>query len=89
MRDIGLNDHISMPRIAVLGDQSSGKSSLLESIVGINFLPRGSGIVTRRPLELRLNRTKQSTNTYAKFKNDPKKYEDFNEVRQQIEKLTD
>jgi len=58
LRDIGLNDHISMPRIAVLGSQSSGKSSLLEAIVGMNFLPRGSGVVTRRPLELRMVRMK-------------------------------
>ena len=56
LRDIGLNEHISMPWIAVLGSQSSGKSSLLESIVGLNFLPRGSGVVTRRPLELRLQK---------------------------------
>lgn len=34
--------------------QSSGKSSLLESIVGRSFLPRGTGIVTRRPLILQL-----------------------------------
>ena len=31
-----------------------GKSSLIESIVGLDFLPRGGGVVTRRPLELRL-----------------------------------
>lgn len=54
LRDAGLNKHISLPRIAVLGSQSAGKSSLLESVVGMNFLPRGSGVVTRRPLELRL-----------------------------------
>jgi GTP-binding protein EngB required for normal cell division len=89
LRDIGLNDLISMPRIAVLGSQSSGKSSLLESIVGLNFLPRGSGVVTRRPLELRMIRTKVGSEpTYAIFKNDPKKYFDFNEVRMVIEKLT-
>jgi len=35
--------------------QSSGKSSVLESLVGRDFLPRGSGIVTRRPLVLQLN----------------------------------
>ncbi|KAI8842129.1 Dynamin central region-domain-containing protein [Chytridium lagenaria] len=34
--------------------QSSGKSSVLENIVGRDFLPRGSGIVTRRPLVLQL-----------------------------------
>jgi len=54
VRDYGLDQEISLPRIAVLGTQSSGKSSLLENIVGLDFLPRGSGVVTRRPLELRL-----------------------------------
>jgi|688.fasta_scaffold1617505_1 dynamin 1-like protein len=60
-RDVGLHEHIELPRIAVLGiiviylgTQSSGKSSLLENIVGLDFLPRGSGVVTRRPLELRM-----------------------------------
>ena len=54
LRDVGLQQYINLPRIAVLGQQSSGKSSVLESIVGIDFLPRGSGVVTRRPAELRL-----------------------------------
>jgi hypothetical protein len=35
-------------QIAVVGSQSSGKSSVLESIVGYDFLPRGTGICTRR-----------------------------------------
>lgn len=34
--------------------QSSGKSSVLESLVGRDLLPRGTGIVTRRPLILQL-----------------------------------
>ena len=38
----------------VLGSQSAGKSSVIENIVGRDFLPRGSGIVTRRPLLLHL-----------------------------------
>ena len=54
LRDFNLHHYISLPRIAVLGEQSSGKSSLLEMICGLNFLPRGTGIVTRRPLELRM-----------------------------------
>ncbi|THH31528.1 hypothetical protein EUX98_g2638 [Antrodiella citrinella] len=41
---------IDLPQICVLGSQSSGKSSVLENIVGRDFLPRGTGIVTRRPL---------------------------------------
>ena len=45
---------IQLPQIAVIGTQSTGKSSVLENIVGKDFLPRGSGIVTRRPLILQL-----------------------------------
>ena len=42
LRDVGLQKMINLPRIAVLGQQSAGKSSVLESIVGIDFLPRGA-----------------------------------------------
>ena len=45
---------IDLPQIVVVGSQSSGKSSVLETIVGKDFLPRGTGIVTRRPLVLQL-----------------------------------
>lgn len=48
------NDLLDLPQIAVIGSQSSGKSSVLENIVGKDFLPRGIGIVTRRPLILQL-----------------------------------
>ncbi|KAI8927666.1 Dynamin central region-domain-containing protein [Entophlyctis helioformis] len=51
---VGVANPIDLPQIAVVGSQSSGKSSVLENIVGRDFLPRGSGIVTRRPLVLQL-----------------------------------
>ncbi|KAM4056127.1 dynamin domain-containing protein [Hirsutella rhossiliensis] len=58
---VGVNNPIDLPQIAVVGSQSSGKSSVLENIVGRDFLPRGSGICTRRPLVLQLiNRPAQS-----------------------------
>ncbi|GJX93177.1 dynamin-related protein 4C-like protein [Tanacetum coccineum] len=44
---------ISLPTIVVIGDQSSGKSSVLESLASIS-LPRGQGICTRVPLIMRL-----------------------------------
>jgi len=76
----------------VLGSQSSGKSSLLESIVGIDFLPRGDGLVTRRPLEMRLINVsiEQAPSPYAVFeeiKNE--KFTDFDVVRERIVFLTD
>jgi ABC-type branched-subunit amino acid transport system ATPase component len=42
LRDLGLEELIRLPKVVVVGSQSSGKSSLLEQIVGIDFLPRGS-----------------------------------------------
>ncbi|KAL4805073.1 vacuolar ATP synthase catalytic subunit A [Aspergillus unguis] len=58
---VGVQNPIDLPQIAVVGSQSSGKSSVLENIVGRDFLPRGSGIVTRRPLILQLiNRPSQA-----------------------------
>ncbi|KIX94100.1 vacuolar protein sorting-associated protein 1 [Fonsecaea multimorphosa CBS 102226] len=51
---VGVQNPIDLPQIVVVGSQSSGKSSVLENIVGRDFLPRGSGIVTRRPLVLQL-----------------------------------
>jgi dynamin 1-like protein len=47
-------DLLQLPQIVVVGTQSSGKSSIIERIVGRDFLPRGTGIVTRMPLVLHL-----------------------------------
>ncbi|KXL47491.1 hypothetical protein M433DRAFT_64126 [Acidomyces richmondensis BFW] len=58
---VGVQNPIDLPQIVVVGSQSSGKSSVLENIVGRDFLPRGTGIVTRRPLVLQLiNRSASS-----------------------------
>ncbi|GKT99270.1 dynamin gtpase [Fusarium langsethiae] len=48
------SDSLDLPQIVVVGSQSAGKSSVLENIVGRDFLPRGAGICTRRPLILQL-----------------------------------
>jgi len=74
----------------MLGGQSAGKSSVLESIVGLDFLPRGDGVVTRRPLELRLNHASENITPWGKFDEVPnKKFTDFAEVKQTIDFLTD
>lgn len=79
----------SLPSIAVVGGQSSGKSSVLESVVGKDFLPRGSGIVTRRPLVLQLHRIEEGRE-YAEFLHLPrKKFTDFALVRKEIQDETD
>ena len=48
-----MEEGIELPTIVVVGDQSSGKSSVLESLARIS-LPRGQGICTRVPLVVRL-----------------------------------
>ncbi|KAJ4827846.1 Dynamin- protein 1B [Turnera subulata] len=79
----------ALPSIAVVGGQSSGKSSVLESVVGKDFLPRGSGIVTRRPLVLQLHRIDEGRE-YAEFMHLPRKrFTDFAAVRQEISDETD
>ncbi|XP_026403977.1 dynamin-related protein 5A-like isoform X1 [Papaver somniferum] len=79
----------SLPAIAVVGGQSSGKSSVLESIVGKDFLPRGSGIVTRRPLVLQLHQIDEGKE-YGEFLHLPrKKFTDFAALRQEITDETD
>ncbi|MBP3799570.1 MAG: dynamin family protein, partial [Bacilli bacterium] len=89
LRDCGVNEYIKLPRICSLGTQSSGKSSVLESIVGLDFLPRGDGVVTRRPLELRLCHI-NSGEPWATFEERKgTKFTDFIKVRETIEKLTD
>uniref|UniRef100_J3N517 Dynamin-related protein 1E n=1 Tax=Oryza brachyantha TaxID=4533 RepID=J3N517_ORYBR len=80
----------ALPSVAVVGGQSSGKSSVLESIVGRDFLPRGSGIVTRRPLVLQLHKTEDGVQEYAEFLHMPKRrFTDFSLVRNEIQDETD
>uniref|UniRef100_A0AAG5D9L1 dynamin GTPase n=1 Tax=Anopheles atroparvus TaxID=41427 RepID=A0AAG5D9L1_ANOAO len=97
------SDAIQLPQIVVLGSQSSGKSSVIESLVGRTFLPRGTGIVTRRPLVLQLVYTPlddrehrsaehgtvavEEWGRFLHIKN--KSFTDFNEIRSEIENETD
>ncbi|CZT10034.1 related to interferon-regulated resistance GTP-binding protein [Rhynchosporium graminicola] len=50
-------DNVKLPQIVVVGDQSAGKSSVLEAISGMPF-PRESGACTRFATEIRLRRAK-------------------------------
>ncbi|KHN94156.1 Dynamin, GTPase domain protein [Metarhizium album ARSEF 1941] len=46
LREKNVGAHMPLPQLVVVGDQSSGKSSLLESLTGIPF-PNGQGLCTR------------------------------------------
>lgn len=95
-------DIIQLPQIVVVGTQSSGKSSVLESLVGRDILPRGTGIVTRRPLILQLvhidsdDRRKTTEENgiegeeWGKFLHTKNKiYTNFDEIRHEIETETE
>ncbi|XP_071495729.1 LOW QUALITY PROTEIN: dynamin-1-like protein [Diadema antillarum] len=97
-------DVIQLPQIVVVGNQSSGKSSVLESLVGRDFLPRGSGIVTRRPLVLQMihvdpqdkrgasgdGEEEITSDEWGKFLHTKNKiYTDFEEIREEIQNETD
>lgn len=71
-----------LPKIVVVGGQSSGKSSVLEAVVGRDFLPRGTGIVTRRPLELQLETAADpNAQEYGEFGHKPgQKFFSFGEL---------
>lgn len=101
----GSSSPVDLPQITVVGSQSSGKSSVLENIVGRDFLPRGTGIVTRRPLVLQLINKRANTNKtgdllnlsgennkdeWGEFLHLPgKKFYNFDEIRQEIVNETD
>ncbi|KAK0293026.1 mitochondrial dynamin GTPase Msp1 [Friedmanniomyces endolithicus] len=67
LQTIGQSETLTLPSIVVVGSQSSGKSSVLEAIVGHEFLPKGSNMVTRRPIELTLVNTPKAQAEYGEF----------------------
>ncbi|KAL3665741.1 hypothetical protein V7S43_009174 [Phytophthora oleae] len=56
LRNIGLDQYIELPQIAVMGDTSSGKSSLLSALSGVSF-PSNDQLTTRCPTQLVLTRS--------------------------------
>lgn len=67
LQTVGQSNTLTLPSIVVIGSQSSGKSSVLEAIVGHEFLPKGSNMVTRRPIELTLVNTPNGQSEYGEF----------------------
>lgn len=58
---------LSLPQIITVGSQSSGKSSLLNSIMGIDILPTNKNMCTRTPLSIRLHQIKSMIDSYVEF----------------------
>ncbi|ARF10282.1 dynamin family protein [Hokovirus HKV1] len=60
---------LSLPRLVVVGTQSSGKSSVLNSIITMDILPTGKLMTTRTPLELNLIKIPKNNASYVEFGN--------------------
>ncbi|NWI30287.1 MX protein, partial [Sula dactylatra] len=90
LRSLGIEKDLALPAIAVIGDQSSGKSSVLEALSGI-ALPRGNGIVTRCPLELKLKRipATQAWNGKIYYHNMSTELQNASEVEKAIRQAQD
>ncbi|KAH8725879.1 P-loop containing nucleoside triphosphate hydrolase protein [Phaeosphaeriaceae sp. PMI808] len=88
LQTVGQSDSLTLPSIVVIGSQSSGKSSVLEAIVGHEFLPKGHNMVTRRPIELTLVNTPEAHAEYGEF---PAlglgKVTDFNQIQRTLTDL--
>ncbi|KAF6266399.1 P-loop containing nucleoside triphosphate hydrolase protein [Scenedesmus sp. NREL 46B-D3] len=89
---------LGLPQVAVVGSQSSGKSSVLEALVGRDFLPRGPDICTRRPLVLQLIKTPAAPaaappgqpSEWGEFLHAPGKvFHDFDRIRAEIQSETE
>jgi hypothetical protein len=74
-------DNVKLPQIVVVGDQSAGKSSVLEALTGTPF-PRDAGACTRFATEIRLRRAKQ---TQLKISIIPDKNRPFNDQKRLLE----
>ncbi|NXE01876.1 MX protein, partial [Chaetorhynchus papuensis] len=90
LRALGIEKDLSLPAIAVIGDQSSGKSSVLEALSGV-ALPRGNGIVTRCPLELKLRKLPEGQPWQGKicYRNVVMQLQDASEVDRAIRQAQD
>jgi GTP-binding protein EngB required for normal cell division len=88
LQTVGQSDSLTLPSIVVIGSQSSGKSSVLEAIVGHEFLPKGHNMVTRRPIELTLVNTPDAHSEHGEF---PAlglgKITDFNQIQKTLTDL--
>jgi dynamin 1-like protein len=89
-----LNFSLDLSKIIICGPPTCGKSSIVESLVGFDFLPKCIDLVTTIPIEIKLiNDTNENSQPYAKIYSGEgftdTKYDDFSLLKSKLIEIID
>ena len=82
---VGLKGKVEFPKIIVIGEQSAGKSSVLESIAGFEFLPRNKSMCTRCPIRIEMIKAQDTEYAQIISRNEDKL--ELNNIKNELSKV--
>jgi len=86
---LGNEEGVTLPSIAVIGQQSAGKTTVIERLSGIQ-LPRGEGMKTKCPLVMRLRKSKNGKESIRIGRDlDNMVYVNVGDISGQVDNLTE
>ena len=91
-KELNFEFKTKIPELCVFGDQSSGKSTFLNKLIGVDILPTGTGTVTKTPIEITIKKGLINTYKLVKLSNDKKNEKEYTftdptSVRKKLEDL--